>query len=323
MSRRKQEKGMALLLVLVVVALLTSLLTDLAFSTLVDLRLTETFRDGTKAYYLAKGGINAGRMILQSDKNDYDSGKEIWSKGVVNFPVGDGMVSVQIEDQGGRLSVNDMVRGDNPQTVMIDRFYRFLLAMDLGGDVDPAELTAALVDWLDENDQPYAEILTDGQNIPVAGAEEIYYRSQSPAYSCRNGAIETLQEMTLIKGFTPELVEKIRPHLTVHGTQAININTASAEVLMSLDPQIDRETAQRIIDFRDQKSITTIDQLETTLTTEIYSSLKAQALTEPRQLVTTSENYRIESVAMVNDGQRKVEGFVNKSDNRLLFIKVN
>ncbi|MEJ2526456.1 MAG: type II secretion system minor pseudopilin GspK [Desulfuromonadales bacterium] len=314
---------MALLLVLVVVALLTSLLTDLAFSTLVDLRLTETFRDGTKAYYLAKGGINAGRMILQNDKNDFDSDKEIWGMGIVNFPVGDGFVSVQIEDQGGRLSLNDMVKGDNPQAVMIDRFYRFLLAMDLGADVDPAELTAALVDWLDENDEPYAEIRTDGLNIPVAGAEEIYYRSQSPAYSCRNGAIETLQEMTLIKGFTPELVEKIRPHLTAYGTQKININTASAEVLMSLDSQVERETAERIIEFRDQEPIKTIDQLEPILTTEIYSALKAQALTEPQQLGTTSETYRIESVAMINDGQRKVEGLVDKIGNRLLFIKVN
>ena len=48
MSKRRQ-RGMALLLVLVVVALLTSLLTDLAYSTLVDMRLTETFRDSTRA----------------------------------------------------------------------------------------------------------------------------------------------------------------------------------------------------------------------------------------------------------------------------------
>ena len=64
MNKRRGEQGMALLLVLVVVALLTSLLTELAYSTLVDMRLTETFRDKTKAYYLAKGGIKAGRMIL-------------------------------------------------------------------------------------------------------------------------------------------------------------------------------------------------------------------------------------------------------------------
>ena len=40
------QRGMALLLVLVVVALLSALLTELAFSTLVDLRLAETFQIG-------------------------------------------------------------------------------------------------------------------------------------------------------------------------------------------------------------------------------------------------------------------------------------
>ncbi len=47
MKGRRGNRGMALLLVLVIVALLTSLLTDLAFSTMVDMRLTETFRDST------------------------------------------------------------------------------------------------------------------------------------------------------------------------------------------------------------------------------------------------------------------------------------
>lgn len=50
------ERGMALLLVLAITALLAALLSQLSFSTLVDLRLTETYRDTTRAYYLAKGG---------------------------------------------------------------------------------------------------------------------------------------------------------------------------------------------------------------------------------------------------------------------------
>lgn len=41
---------MALLLVLVIVALLTSLLTELSFSTMVDMHLTGTFRDSTRQY---------------------------------------------------------------------------------------------------------------------------------------------------------------------------------------------------------------------------------------------------------------------------------
>ncbi len=112
MSGRRKNRGMALLLVLVVVALMTALLTDLAFSTMVDMRLTETFRDSTKAYYLAKGGINAGRMILQADNNRYDSRDEAWSTGVINYPVAEGNVTVLIEDMGGKLDINGMVVGN-------------------------------------------------------------------------------------------------------------------------------------------------------------------------------------------------------------------
>ena len=70
MRRLQHESGMALLLVLVVIALLTSLLSEFAFSTLVDLRLTETFRDRTGAYYLARGGVEAGRIILRLETNN-------------------------------------------------------------------------------------------------------------------------------------------------------------------------------------------------------------------------------------------------------------
>ncbi|MBW2186516.1 MAG: hypothetical protein JRG71_09015, partial [Deltaproteobacteria bacterium] len=42
------ENGVALLLVLAITALLAALLSQLSFSTLVDLRLTETYRDTTR-----------------------------------------------------------------------------------------------------------------------------------------------------------------------------------------------------------------------------------------------------------------------------------
>jgi general secretion pathway protein K len=312
---------MALLLVLVVVALLTTLLTDLAFSTLVDMRLTETFRDSTRAYYLAKGGINAGRMILQVDENNYDSLNEPWSKGVINYPVAAGSVTVQIEDLDGKLAINGMVSGNNPQVIMIDRFYRFLVALELEDQADPAELTAALIDWLDAGDQPYTAIHTDGLNIPVGGAEELYYRSLPQPYGCKNGPLETLQELSMIKGFTPEIVKRISPYLTVNETVQVNINTASAEVLMSLDLLIDIDIAQKIIDYRETEPIINITQLEDVLEPQSYAVLKT--LANLQQLGTTSRGYRIESSALVNDGTRRLTAEIDKQGNKLLFFKVN
>jgi general secretion pathway protein K len=312
---------MALLLVLVIVALLTSLLTELSFSTMVDMHLTETFRDSTRAYYLAKGGVNAGRMILQADNNNYDSLDETWSNGVINYPVGEGSVTILIEDLDGKLDINGMVVGNNPQAIVADRFYRLLVAIGLDKLADPAELTAALIDWMDTGDDPYTEIHTDGQSLPVSGAEDIYYQSLSQPYRCKNGPLETLQELSLVKGFTPEIVKRVSPHLAVNGTLAININTASAEVLMSLDLQISRDTAETIIDYRQTEPVKSVAQLETILTPEDYVVLKT--LANIGQLGTKSHTYRVESYAMVNDGSRRLMAEIDKRNNKLLFFKVN
>jgi general secretion pathway protein K len=317
----KSERGMALLVVLVVIALLSSILVELAFTSMIDMRLTETFRDRSKAYYLAKGGINAGRMILQEDRNQFDSLHETWSKGVVNYPVADGNVSINIEDEDGKLALNSIVEGNNPQTLMVDRFYRFLVAMQLDPPADPAELTAALIDWLDPGSDPYTELRTDDLNQPVVGAEDGHYLNLPNPYHCKNGPLETLQELSLIKGFSSGVLERIIPHVAVNRSLAININTASLEVLMSLDRQIDRDTAQAVVDYRQSESIKSIVQLEDFLPSESYAILKTMA--NLGQLTTTSETYRIESTAWVNDGRRRLVADVAKNGNKLLYLKVD
>lgn len=321
MRRPKRQKGMALLVVLVIVALLTALVTELAFSTLVDLRLTETFRDTTRAYYLAKGGINAGRMILQEDRNGYDALDEPWSQGVSGYPVADGSVTVRITDQDGRLAINAMVRDNTPRALMVDRCFRLFSVLDLASPADPAELTAALIDWLDSGAEPYPMIRTDGAEIPVAGAEASYYQGLPQPYPASNGPLESLEELALVKGFTAEVLARIEPFVSLHDDVGVNVNTAPLELLMALDPSIDRDVAETIVAYRRETPIEDIGQLEGLLATVPYSALKT--LANLKQLTTTSRRYRIEADAVVNDGRRRLLAEVDKARNELLFFKVN
>jgi general secretion pathway protein K len=318
--RQLGNRGMALLLVLVIVTLLTALLMELAFSTLVDMRLTETFRDTTRAHYLARGGIDAGRMLLQQDRNAFDAPQEPWSQGIINYPVGQGTVSVGIQDLDGRLAINQLVRGSNPQALMIDRFYRLFAGLGIDHLADPAELTAALIDWLDPDDEPYPMIMTDGLNIPVSGAEDLFYQSRGGAYSCKNGPLETLEELLLIRGFSRELLDLLRPHLAVNGSSRININTASAAVLESLDETMDAQVVALIEEARQETPISDIDQLEDKLPVESYSLLKS--LANQQRLGTTSVFFRIRATALVNDGMRELTADISKQGNLLLFLKV-
>jgi general secretion pathway protein K len=64
----RQQRGVALILVLTTVAILTAVGVDFSYSSRVSLRLAENMRDETRAYYLARSGINLSRLLLHFQK---------------------------------------------------------------------------------------------------------------------------------------------------------------------------------------------------------------------------------------------------------------
>lgn len=316
MKRKDSEKGMALLLVLLVVTLLTSILMELSYSTLIEQRLTETFRDSTRAYFLARGGITAGQKLLLLDNNEYDAPTEVWGGEIINYPVGEGFVSLTVEDLDGKLAVNSLVIGNNPQTVVVDRFYRLLLSLEID---QPAELTAAVIDWIDQGDEPFQLIQTNDLEIPVAGAEDLYYQGLASPYGCKNGPIESLAELLLVKGFTEKVVKIVSPYLSTANSKRININTAGRKVLLSLSAKMEEQTVDLIIDNRRDVPIRSIESLKTLLPEDQFSLLRS--FESQRLLGTTSEFYKITAEAVINDGRRSLEARFNKKSNVLSYIR--
>ena len=65
---RSSQRGVALVLVLTTVAILTSIGVDFSYSSRVSLKLAENLRDGTRAYYLARSAVNLSRLLLHFQK---------------------------------------------------------------------------------------------------------------------------------------------------------------------------------------------------------------------------------------------------------------
>ena len=133
-----------------------------------------------------------------------------------------------------------------------------------------AEQIASLLDWIDTDDTARAE-----------GAEDEYYASRSNPYRCKNGQLEMLDELLLIRGFgTSDYLGEDANHngildpcendgtityppddgdggltsgwvdlLTCLGDGGININTAPAAVLETIP--ISEEAIGQIIAYRD------------------------------------------------------------------------
>lgn len=227
----RNEQGLALVMTLLVVVLLTVLILEFDLSARTDLLAAKNFRDGTQAVFLAQSGLAAAQAVLRDNarQSNYDAFDELWATPFPPYPVGGGTVTVSIQDEGGKLNPNDLVNAsDQPVPQKVDQMRRLFELLE----VDP-ELVQALIDFIDEN-----------EDALLNGAESDYYRRLDPPYLCKNAKLTVLSELHLIRGVTDEVYGKIAPYLTVYsqssGQGPININTADAVVLQTL-PSINED----------------------------------------------------------------------------------
>ncbi|WP_455378681.1 type II secretion system minor pseudopilin GspK [Petrachloros mirabilis] len=254
---RHDERGVALLLALMVLALLVALILDFDADARREYRDAAAFRDNFKATVLTRAAVQAARAVIQQDflkdkqsGESYDALTDLWAFPIQQYPIGDGILTAQIEDERAKLNLNDLAAGGVPDAkkVKILRVKRLFELLQINPD-----LVDAIVDWVDPDDVPEA-----------AGAETLYYQSLRPPYRAANAPLQTVRELKLVKGVTPEILEKLLRYVTVYppeGESKININTADRLVIQALDPSITQTMAAEIIQSRPFKKVTDLDNV--------------------------------------------------------------
>ncbi len=234
MSRKPDEAGVALLVVLLAITLLTITVIEFTYSTQVETRLARGTRNSLQAYYLARSGVNVAEVILIRDaqlSSGVDSELDIWAQPLPPLPLGDGTIMLRVRDEARFLNVNALAKefGDSPDLSPERRAFTGIFSI-LGFD---PRIRSALIDWLDPNERP--------EKSPP-GAEQAFYLGQRPPVAVRDDAIVDLRELLSVRDMTPEILAKISNFVTVVFDPdekipfRVNINTAPAEVLMALSP---------------------------------------------------------------------------------------
>jgi general secretion pathway protein K len=274
--RRSDERGIALLLTLLVLTLLVALILEFDAEARREYRDAAAFRDNFKATVLARAAVQAARGILQQDiltekltKESFDAPTDVWAIPITNYAIGDGLLTAQIEDERGKLNLNDVAAETdlNARKVKVLRVKRLFELLQINPD-----LVDAIVDWTDQDDTP-----------EPAGAESLYYQSQRPSYRAANAPLETLLELRLVKGMTPDIIEKLSRVVTVYpqgGGSKVNLNTAHPLVLQALDLRITQGMAAEIIQARPFKTIQDLDRVSSF--EEIGKALRLQNLYDIR-----------------------------------------
>ena len=230
----KDNRGVVLLMVLATIVFFTVLVVSFSADQGLDMELAYNFRDSVQAQHIARAGIEAARVILKEDDPAYDSDDEEWGS-FSEYAMGasaylDGpSFSGTLADECGKIDLNSLVTEGEQiyREAQLKELFE-LLEIDITDD-ELDELMKSLRDWLDPNDEP-----------EFGGAEDEYYLSLDPPYICKNGPLDTPEEILLVKGMKPEYYygtenfHGIKDYVTVGTGGTININTASRTVLLSM-----------------------------------------------------------------------------------------
>lgn len=262
----RSEKGIALMVVLWVLAFLMLIVVEFAYTMRIETETVRNLKDETAARHLALAGINMGLAELGTDYDivfiDKDARLALGKKEKHDiktidvkreFALGEGRVSYRIYDEEARLNINvasrEQIKG---------------LLRATGVDTITSDVIAdSILDWRDENHE-----------FHFNGAEDDYYGSLARPYGAKDGRFDTTEELLLVKGVTPEIFygdgnvphrfglgpapapdgsrpvyEGLERIITVKGEGKINLNTADARVLeavlgtgKSMEIRLRRET---------------------------------------------------------------------------------
>jgi general secretion pathway protein K len=318
------QRGVAIVIVLWVIMVLSLLISGFAFTMHVETQLASYARKELKAEMLARSGIEVAKMQLllhQQSAADaaYDALNQDWATNeelYVNHELGDGTFNVKITDEQSKMPIN------TASEVQLQRLMTLLNVDPSDGDI----IVDSILDWKEPGD------LTR-----LNGAKSAYYMSLSPPYRSKGALLDRVDELLLVRGVTPELYrgtpatdkDPAQPGLadvfTTMSSGQVNVNTASAIVLQAMlglnEVQVQavlsrRDGADGIPGTDDDLPFHTVEEFFATV-----GNLDATTLPVVQALVAVSSSYfTIKSTGEVGGVKHTILATVRRDNGNLQIV---
>ncbi|OQW52840.1 MAG: hypothetical protein A4S09_08325 [Proteobacteria bacterium SG_bin7] len=275
------QKGVALLMAMASLLMMTFIAVEVQYGTQVEALSANQAINRLKAYYSAKAGVELSLYrILTYRKANSQFGKllgensqlldKIWQI-PLSWPITipnnvakvnkdqfdkvlkessfDGKYVTTIESEESKIDINDLgskakVVRDAAKQKILNIFQQKIKNdesfRDKYDSYNFETLINNITDWIDE----------DTTGVTSGDERSLYSDIKETDKLPPNQPFKTIQELHLVASMEDALYDVIAPLLTVYGSGAINVNQASKEVLMSLDPLITEDMVAKVIERR-------------------------------------------------------------------------
>ena len=223
---RQMQRGIALVIVLWMLALLTVIAGSLVFSSRTEVQIAANLASRAQAEALADAGV--ARALAEMAQPKSGDPKQWRADGLPrHWNYRGAELTITIIDESGKIDINAA------PPVLLASLFRSV------GAEDPEALADAVADWRDGDDLR-----------SLHGAEKDDYAAAGLNYGPANTAFESIDELRQVLGFNDDLFRLVERSITVYSFQpAVNTAVAPREVLLALPgatpEQVDAYVEQR------------------------------------------------------------------------------
>ena len=251
-------------MVLWVMAILSVVALEFSFAMRTEITITKNHKEDLQRYAMAEGGVQRAitELIYKHDARVQQSRKTLSLEEIPPEQrewVADGRSHTLLFDQGS-CEIRIMSEAGKININMVSEFLLRKVIGQLGPEGEANDVVVdSVLDWRDTNDFYRAN-----------GAENDYYLSLKEPYYCKNGNLDSIEELLLVKGVTPNLYHGkkgtpegeegsgdrvgLKDIFSIYSPgEQVDINSATP-LVMNMVLGIPREVSQQMVKAREEKS---------------------------------------------------------------------
>lgn len=317
--KKIQQRGVALLVAMLVLAIATIVATQIFYQQQIAIRRTLNQLQAEQLYQLAISTEAWIKVILKEDMalNKFDYAGDNWARQNALFDAEGAVIKTKITDYQSCFNLNNLVLNGKAQPVQIKILQNLMAQLKLN-----PELVWPLVDWLDADDEPYP-----------AGAEWETYSRLTPSYRAANFRMIELTELYAISGWKTETINTLTPYICAlppapeftatgrffHNSEnsSININTASEVLLRALSAEMVNANLMNILEYRKNKGYSSIALFLTQLDIDNPREPKLSTTLKKELLSVDSHYFILEYSGWLDQLEQNYHSLIYRSDKQL------